>query len=131
MFHGAAVQNSRTTAVAIDQTVPGSRATSVEVGAEGRQKSARTSAPPSFQCAGNGAETDAASGCERPLESHIFNRLDVTRGQQGLPIRTHNAEVVSSSLTLATNYTRVVPEHIDDRFNEPGCLILSWPAPNY
>jgi len=44
--------------------------------------------------------------------------------------RSHNAEVVGSRPTLATNYTRVLPEHVDDRCNEPRCLVLASPVLN-
>jgi hypothetical protein len=69
-------------------------------------------APTSFQCAGFCATLGASSGRERSLRASIFSGLVECFGAQIGSVRTHNAEVVSSSLTLATNRKGYVFSHL-------------------
>jgi hypothetical protein len=59
----------------------------------------------SFQCAGFCVTLSASSGRDRPPHAYLFSELVEYQGMQNGSIRTHNAEVVSSSLTLATKST--------------------------
>jgi hypothetical protein len=69
----------------------------------------------SFHCAGLVATLGASTGRERPPRASIFSGLVGCFGARIGSIRTHNAEVVSSSLTLATNrsvtYSRLLGSH--------------------
>jgi hypothetical protein len=57
---------------------------------------------PAAQCAGFCATLGASSGRDWPPQACTFNELVGYHGAQNGSIRTHNANVVSSSLTLAT-----------------------------